>query len=209
MKWIIFVLTFVSVVVATTSCPPFIAFCDSGTFNDGPSLADPRKHSSAAETTANAEFEMKESRAGSEAASKTEGEHDAGAGVVRRSILPEEAAAPLSQAEDTEIVIGTPRDPDDPASLVLSDPEVIIVGTPRDPDDPTSLILSDPEVIITGEPKNPNDPASLILIDVDVITVGMPKDPDSAWSLNQNNSEVIQLGEPRNPDLLFPDDGSR
>ena len=210
MKWIIFVLTFVVVVVAATSCPSFIAFCSNGTMDDGLSLVNPSKQISCAEETiANAEFQTKEKCVGADAAVKTEDEHRAGAGVVRRSLVSEEIEVPRSQAEDTRIFIGTPRDPDDPVSLILSDPEVIIVGNPRDPDDPASLILSDPEVITIGEPKNPDDPASLILQDVEVITVGIPKDPDSAWSLNQDNSEAIQLGEPRDPDFLFPDPDSR
>ena len=57
MKWIIFVLTFVVVVVAATSCPSFIAFW-TGTMDDGLSLVNPSKHSCAEETIANAEFQM-------------------------------------------------------------------------------------------------------------------------------------------------------
>ena len=76
MKWIIFVLTFVVVVVAATSCPSFIAFCGTGTMDDGLSLVNPSKQISCAEeTSANAEFQTKEKCVGADAAVKTEGEH--------------------------------------------------------------------------------------------------------------------------------------
>ena len=189
MRWLYLALVLVAVALSATFKSTTISHQNSSMLNSGEAqLQAPTSADSALLTpVASAERYNRELRSFGELAD----------GSV------EQQSSPGKFADNSEvIVIGTPKDPDDPRSLYLENSEVIVIGTPRDPDDPRSLYEDNPTVIIVGTPQDPDKPDSLYQEDPEVITIGSPRDPDDYWWLREENPDVIIVGEPKDPDDL-------
>ena len=136
MRWIAFSVALVIVVIIGNSWPSFQVSGNGDGSSGGLSSIDQADQSGSAGY-------------GGNKTTRNPAVTDDGASVVSfnpTAASPDEAEA-SEKTDSTTIIIGSPKDPDDPASLILDDPEIIIVGEPKDPDDPASLILDDLETV--------------------------------------------------------------